>query len=183
MTSSTPTRPSTPVRIVALGVVAALLLFLAGGLFAANANADSHKVWVCKYVRTPGGDEVLKEGKNPISVGMKATVGDLFKDAQELSYVVAVDDGRAAPECDPNPPEHEEELPPLPPVTPDDEDKDESKDDGTKDDEEGTTTPAKKPVAAPTDLGSSQATGLFFLFAIAGGLLAAGGVALRGARD
>lgn len=176
MTSSTPTRFSTPVRIVALGVVAALVLFFAGVLFAGNANASSHKVWVCNYVQTPGEDEVLKSGKNPISVAMKATVGDLFKDGQELSYVVAVDDGGEAPECPATPPEHEEELPPSPPITPDEDPKDEDAD------ENGTSTDTEKPVAAPTDLGSSQTAGLFSLFAIAAGLLGAAALVLRGAR-
>lgn len=170
--TSTPTRFSTPVRVVALGVVAALVLFLTGALFAGPANADSHKVWVCKYVQAPGEDEVLKPGKNPISVAMKATVGDLFKDGQELSYVVAVDDGGEAPSCAATPPEHEEELPPSPPITPDDEDGEDGED--PKDDDE--------PVAAPTDLGSSTTTGIFSLFAIALSLLGAAAYVLRGAR-
>ncbi|MCA1783446.1 MAG: hypothetical protein ABR500_00500 [Dermatophilaceae bacterium] len=173
MTSSTPTRSSTPIRIIALGVIASLVLFLAAGFFAGNANASSHKVWVCKYVSKPGEDEVLKAGKNPISVGMQATVGDFFQDGQELSYVIAVDAGGQTPTCPATPPEHEEELPPSPPITPDDDEKDNGDD----------TTSDKKPVAAPTDLGSSQTAGLFSLFAIAAGLLGAAAFALRGARN
>lgn len=47
------------------------------------------KVWVCKYVGTPGVDETLKEGKNPITVSSNATVGTYFNDAQGRSYVLA----------------------------------------------------------------------------------------------
>lgn len=56
------------------------------------------KVWVCKYVGTPGIDEVLKSGKNPIEVSVSSlpgavgtpAIGQSFSDAQERSFVVAI---------------------------------------------------------------------------------------------
>lgn len=63
------------------------------------------KVWVdvCKYVGTPGDDERLKDGKNPIRVSYKAAeapeVGAWFNDAHGRSYVVAVVD-KDAPDTD-----------------------------------------------------------------------------------
>ena len=48
----------------AAGLAAAVLFAGPAG----TAPADSHKVWVCKYVDKPGVAEVLKGGKNPISV-------------------------------------------------------------------------------------------------------------------
>ena len=72
---------------------------------AGAAPADSHKVWVCKYVDKPGVAEVLKGGKNPISVdyhslgaaSAQAAVGSLFDDGQFLSYGIGVDDGGTPP--------------------------------------------------------------------------------------
>lgn len=63
---------------------------------ATDASAAEHKVWVCKYVTQPGGEEVLKAGKNPIEVSFNATgedapkVGAWFNDGQERSVVVAL---------------------------------------------------------------------------------------------
>src|SRR3954471_10340941 len=78
---------------------------------AADANS---KVWVCKYVRTPGGDEVLKAGKNPIEVNGHSVdkdkdgqiyVGDQFADAQERSVVVQIaGEDPGAGICSPTPP-------------------------------------------------------------------------------
>ena len=51
---------SAAATIVAVGLVA-----LSSPAYAADADSQ---VWVCKYVGTPGDDEVLKEGKNPIEV-------------------------------------------------------------------------------------------------------------------
>lgn len=65
------------------------------------------KVWVCKYVGTPGVDERLKEGKQPISVSVNAIpnppgpnvqIGDEFADAQGRSIVVGFDDGGPPPD-------------------------------------------------------------------------------------
>jgi len=73
------------------------------------------KVWVCKYVRTPGGDEVLQTGQNPISVSVNAIpnppgpnvqIGDEFADAQGRSIVVGFDNGGPPPDITTLCPEH-----------------------------------------------------------------------------
>lgn len=74
----------------------------------------SDKVWVCKYVGTPGVDERLQTGQNPISVSVNAidhnswdgTVPGWFSDAHDRSYVLGYDNGEEEPdvsEC-PQPP-------------------------------------------------------------------------------
>ena len=75
----------------------------------ATASA-THKVFVCKYVGTPGVNERLKAGQNPISVDLHtidgyrtfdgdidSLVGGHFADAQGRSFVIAVDRGRPEP--------------------------------------------------------------------------------------
>ncbi len=62
------------------------------------------KVFVCKYVGTPGEDERLQTGDNPISVSVNAIkdyagVGSYFNDAQGRSYVIAEDTGQPEPKC------------------------------------------------------------------------------------
>jgi hypothetical protein len=102
MTTTTTTTPMSAARrllsISAAATIAAVgLVGLSAPAHAADANS---KVWVCKYVRTPGGDEVLKSGKNPIEVSGNSVdkpkdgqvfVGDQFADAQERSVVVQID--------------------------------------------------------------------------------------------
>ena len=71
-------------------------------------------MWVCKYVGTPGDDEVLKEGKNPIEVSGNSVdkdkdgqvfVGDQFADAQGRSVVVQIEgEDPGADICSPTPP-------------------------------------------------------------------------------
>ena len=60
--------------------------------------APADKVWVCKYVGTPGVNETLKDGKQPILVSSNAVVGAgpgaWFKDGQNTSYVLAVQTGK-----------------------------------------------------------------------------------------
>ena len=88
-------------RLLSISAAAAIA---AVGLVALSAPAHaadaSSKVWVCKYVRTPGGDEVLKAGKNPIEVSGNSVdkdkdgqifVGDQFADAQGRSVVVQIE--------------------------------------------------------------------------------------------
>ena len=59
------------------------------------------KVFVCKYVGTPGVDERLQTGDNPISVSVSSTggtaVGSYFNDAQGRSFVLALDTGQKEP--------------------------------------------------------------------------------------
>lgn len=69
-------------------------------LFAVNTTvsnaAPADKYFVCKFVGTPGVDETLQTGNNPISVSGNAlpdgvTVGSFFVDAQGRSFVIAID--------------------------------------------------------------------------------------------
>ena len=102
-------------RLLSIGAVAAIAT-VGPVVFSATAHAAdaNSKVWVCKYVRTPGGDEVLKAGKNPIEVSGKSVdkdkdgqvyVGDQFADAQERSVVVQIEGTDPGPGiCSPTPP-------------------------------------------------------------------------------
>ena len=87
-------------RLLSIGAAATIA---AVGLVAlstpAHATDASSKVWVCKYVGKPGGDEVLKAGKNPIEVSGyfvgkdkdgQVFVGDQLADAQGRSVVVQI---------------------------------------------------------------------------------------------
>jgi hypothetical protein len=101
MATTTTTTPMSATR--RLLSVSAAATIAAVGLVALStpahaADADS-QVWVCKYVGTPGDDEVLKEGKNPIEVNGNSVdkdkngqvfVGDQFADAQGRSVVVQI---------------------------------------------------------------------------------------------
>jgi hypothetical protein len=76
--------------------VAVVLLFLLSilGFAHAYAASDVGKVYVCKYVGTPGVDERLQTGQNPIEVSVNAIkdyagVGSYFNDAQGRSFVLA----------------------------------------------------------------------------------------------
>jgi hypothetical protein len=118
----TTTKPSTRHRLLAAGTAVTFaslgVVALAAPAQAADANSQ---VWVCKYVRTPGGDEVLKDGKNPIEVSGNSVdkdkdgqifVGDQFADAQGLSVVVQIEGADpGAGICSPTPP-------PVVPTTP-----------------------------------------------------------------
>lgn len=112
--TSTRTMSSTQ-RLLSIGAVAAIAA-VGPVVFSATAHAAdaNSQVWVCKYVRTPGGDEVLKAGKNPIEVNGKSVdkdkdgqiyVGDQFADAQERSVVVQIEGTDPGPGiCSPTPP-------------------------------------------------------------------------------
>jgi hypothetical protein len=124
-TTTTTTLMSAARRLLSISTAAAIS---AVGLVALSAPAHAapttSKVWVCKYVRTPGGDEELKSGKNPISVSGNSVdkdedgqifVGDQFADAQELSVVVQIGgDDPGADICSPTPPPVEPTTPPKP---------------------------------------------------------------------
>ena len=66
----------------------------------------SKKVFVCKYVGTPGVDERLQTGQNPISVSVNAiqnnqwngVVPGWFSDAHDRSFVLAYDTGQPEPD-------------------------------------------------------------------------------------
>ena len=87
-----------------------LVLPLLGLLGACGASAasgtdptfPSHKVFVCKYVGTPGLDERLQTGDNPISVDISSlanfvALGDFFNDEQGRSVAIAFDTGQPEP--------------------------------------------------------------------------------------
>lgn len=71
-----------------------------------HTTQNAQKVFVCKYVGTPGVDERLQTGQNPISVSVHAiqhnewdgTVPGYFSDAHDRSYVLAYDTGQAEPD-------------------------------------------------------------------------------------
>jgi hypothetical protein len=89
-------------RIILLGI----LLGSTTGFCYAPASHDEapSKVFVCKYVGTPGVDEVLQTGQNPIDVSVNAigedpvVIGSYFNDAHGRSYVLAYDTGQDEPD-------------------------------------------------------------------------------------
>lgn len=83
------TRTKTLILALFVGLIAAAFMLMASSQ---PSWAGDNKVWVCKYVGTPGQDERLKAGKQPISVSSNATVGSWFNDAQGRSYVLAIDE-------------------------------------------------------------------------------------------
>jgi hypothetical protein len=101
------TTPKSAVRRL-LSVSAAAIAAIGMVALSAPAHAaPSSTVWVCKYVGTPGVDETLKRGKNPIEVSSNSVdpgengqidVGDQFADAQGRSVVVQI--GGASPGAD-----------------------------------------------------------------------------------
>jgi uncharacterized repeat protein (TIGR01451 family) len=94
--------------VMSLGVLAALAI---AGATSARATSDDSpkKVFVCKYVGTPGVDERLQTGGNPINVSVNAipdgaSVGAYFADAQGRSFVLAFDTGQPEPPASSCPP-------------------------------------------------------------------------------
>ena len=77
-----------------------------------TTTEDARKVFVCKYVGTPGVDERLQTGENPISVSVNAIPTRQaqragrreFADAQGRSVVIAFDVGQPEPSPDDCPP-------------------------------------------------------------------------------
>lgn len=102
-----------------------LAIFLSlGGWVGIGLATPEPKVFVCKYVGTPGVNETLQTGQNPISVSQNAIkdfagIGSYFNDEHGRSLVVAFDTGQDEPECpvpQNNPPK--EETPPTSQPTP-----------------------------------------------------------------
>jgi hypothetical protein len=107
--------------LIVLTLLIAVGGFVGATTLVASATASS-KVWVCKYVGTPGVDERLQTGQNPISVSVNALEGKgfagtfpfEFSDAQGRSVAIGYDLGGPEPSCG------GEEPPPTttePPVT------------------------------------------------------------------
>ena len=114
ITTTTAPRTSATRRLLsvsAAAIAAVGMVALSAPAHAADANSQ---VWVCKYVGTPGDDEVLKEGENPIEVNGNSVdkdkdgqvfVGDQFADAQGRSVVVQIEgEDPGADICSPTPP-------------------------------------------------------------------------------
>ena len=118
-------------RLAAMGAVTIALAF---AFVVPVSAADNAKWFVCKYVGTPGVDETLQTGQNPISVSENAipvdpvVAGEFFQDSQGRSYVLVEDTGQDEPdpsECppptvpDPTPTPTPEPTPtPTPEATP-----------------------------------------------------------------
>jgi hypothetical protein len=123
------------IAIIAAGV---LLIMLAVMPVSATDNA---KWFVCKYTGTPGVDEVLQTGDNPISVSESAisispvVAGAIFADSQGRSLVLEADVGQEEPAAD-----CPEVLPPTPTPTP-------------------TPSPSPTPTASPTPTPTATPTG------------------------
>lgn len=83
-------------RRAAVAAVAAAVSVTGAVLAPTNAHA-SDSSFVCKFKGTPGVNEVLKPGKNPISVGTDLPVGAWFNDAQGRSIVLVKDVGQKPP--------------------------------------------------------------------------------------
>ena len=88
-----------------LGVAALLLLGACGVPGEAVPLDPPAKVFVCKYVGTPGDDERLQTGQNPISVSISAlknfvSIGSFFNDEQGRSIAIAFDEGQPEPSPD-----------------------------------------------------------------------------------
>ncbi len=84
------------------GLSAVVLMLFATNFLPILAATQSHvaagsdKVFVCKYTGTPGVNETLQTGNNPISVSVNAIkdfhgIGSYFNDGQNSSYVLAYD--------------------------------------------------------------------------------------------
>jgi hypothetical protein len=82
---------------------------------------EAKKVFVCKYVGTPGTNERLQTGNNPISVSVNAiqnnqwdgTVPGWFSDAHDRSYVLAYNTGQPEPSVSECPEPQGPEEPPF----------------------------------------------------------------------
>ncbi len=89
--------------VLALAAFAALALVVFA-MAAPVAATDNAKWFVCKYVGTPGVDETLQDGGNPISVSESAikvspvVAGAVFADAQGRSIVLVEDTGQDEPD-------------------------------------------------------------------------------------
>lgn len=91
--------------VAAIGMLvmsSGVAVLLSAGSAGADPN-DNKKYFVCKYVGTPGQDEELQTGNNPISVSGNAipatpvVVGAFFSDQQGRSFVLAEDTGQPEP--------------------------------------------------------------------------------------
>ena len=106
---------TTSLAIMLGGLIGVAVSNVGTGAAATEGDTEelpSDKVFVCKYVGTPGDDERLQTGQNPISVSINAVaqpivIGAFFNDAQGRSVVIAFDVGQdpePGPDACPAPP-------------------------------------------------------------------------------
>ena len=85
----------------------AVMLVAAPVAQAKDNDKKIHKSYVCKYVGTPGVDERLQTGRNPIWVdnhsltgkkGSLVKVGDTFSDKHGKSVVIVANTAKLSPE-------------------------------------------------------------------------------------
>lgn len=118
--------------LAGIGWIILAVAILLGFLIGRASATPSPKYFVCKYVGTPGDDERLQTGQNPISVSGNAitqpvVVGSYFSDQHGRSYVLEEDTGQDEPDVSkcpkPDKPEEPEEPvdidPHQPGLTPD----------------------------------------------------------------
>jgi len=131
MTTATTATPMSAARRL-LSISATATIAAVGGLVAFSAPAHaapaSSQVWVCKYVGTPGDDERLQTGSNPIRVSGNSAdkdndgqvfVGEQFADAQGRSVIVQIGgDSPGEEACSPTP--SPTTTPTTPPTSPTD---------------------------------------------------------------
>lgn len=93
-------------KLIIAGALAALCALAVAS--PASATGNEGKVYVCKYVGTPGPDERLQTGQNPIEVsvnsieaitGQTPQVGDSFVDQHGRSQVVGIVPTDPEPTC------------------------------------------------------------------------------------
>jgi hypothetical protein len=108
-----------PLGRIVVALAAIGLIALSAAVLVRPVHAGADKWFVCKYVGTPGVDETLQTGNNPISVAASAigidpvVPGTFFADSQGRSYVLVADTGQAEPSVDLCPPPGtEQSVPP-----------------------------------------------------------------------
>lgn len=95
---------------LAIAIIGTLSILLWVASAAASQEHKIHKSYVCKYVGTPGVDERLQTGQNPIYVDNHSLapgtanndtyVGEEFSDAQGKSVVIVANTAKLDPEPD-----------------------------------------------------------------------------------
>ena len=99
-TATTTTSMSAARRLLSISAATIAAVGLVAFSAPAHAAPASSQVWVCKYVGTPGVDERLQMGNNPIRVSGNSAdkdndgqvfVGDQFADAQGRSVIVQIE--------------------------------------------------------------------------------------------
>lgn len=84
-------------KLLMAALTVALVILPVHAAFAGETTDEPHKVYVCKYVGTPGVDETLQTGQNPIEVdthalkdfpAFPATFPVNFNDAQDNSIAI-----------------------------------------------------------------------------------------------